>query len=79
MQTVSACHSQHIGLSKLICISSCLWLIALYVSWGPCAEAMGRGGSPPLHPHHIPGSPSLLAPSSELSRGPRRLQHGSFM
>lgn len=42
MQTVSACHSQHAGLSRLICISSSLWLIALCVSWG-VPEQKSRG------------------------------------
>lgn len=42
MQTVSACHSQHVGLSRLICISSSLWLIALYVSWGSLSRSQGE-------------------------------------
>lgn len=42
MQTVSACHSQREGLSRLICISSSLWLIALCVSWG-VPEQKSRG------------------------------------
>lgn len=46
MQTVSARHSQLEGLSRLICISSSLWLIALYVSWG-VPEQKSRGTREP--------------------------------
>lgn len=53
MQTVSACHSQHVGLSRLICISSSLWLIALYVSWG-VPEQKSRGTETPLPPLQSP-------------------------
>ena len=69
MQTVSACHSQHAGLSGLICISSSLWLIALYVSWG-VPEQKSRGIEVPflpLQPHCLaavcePPPPHTLSP-----------------
>lgn len=71
MQTVSACHSQHIGLSRLICISSSLWLIALYVSWGSLSRSQGepRHLSRLYDPHRFAAVWGFLSPSPEPGWG----------